>query len=541
MKVLIVDDEYVIRIGLQSMIDWGRNGFQLIGLASNGVQAMDLVLEYRPDLVITDIKMPVMGGIELMKKLRELAAPPKFAVLSNHNEFELVRQAMQLGAEDYLLKLEIEPDELINMLRRVEEKLNLNKKNKSADIISGNKLSTDVNMMRKHFLRDYLNNFYANQKDFNDVMAFLNIELNAEYVYCIMIKTGEIYRFEDIPDDDLHMLNFSIINIAEEIAGGAFNSYCFEGRTGEFFMLVASKRLLEVPTSEKKLRQLGETISDMIQQYLNISSVISIGEGRAGYKGIKEAYQGAVRAMRCRFFNKNIKVVLWNDVQADILKLDEYSVYKNKDKLYRALDLHSTEELEGIFEAIRKDLAQLTLSKNIICNIMLEIFSMIREYLERYQIESSKVMKRSYCTYKQLVCIDNLCEADQWINDVKEDLIHYLEEESKIAYSKLISKAKEHMERYFYEQISLKQVADEVNLNPSYFSTILKRYTGKSYSEHITMLRVEKAKILLAQSDHKVYEVGEKVGYHNIYYFNRLFKKVTGLTPGEYKKMQNTL
>ncbi|HBR29267.1 MAG TPA: DNA-binding response regulator, partial [Firmicutes bacterium] len=116
LKVMIVDDEAIVRIGLKSMIDWESHGFQLVGEANDGQRALDLFQKNKPDLVITDLKMPVMDGLQLMRHLNELDARCRVIVLSSYDEFSLVKEAMKLGAADYLLKLEMEPDQLVEVL-----------------------------------------------------------------------------------------------------------------------------------------------------------------------------------------------------------------------------------------------------------------------------------------------------------------------------------------------------------------------------------------------------------------------------------------
>lgn len=536
MKVIIVDDDSLVRIGLKSIINWKENGFELVGEASDGSKALDLVLAYNPDIIITDIKMPVMDGLELMRKLAEMKNGAKILVLSSYDDFHLVKEAMKLGAEDYLLKLEIEPEALINILIKIACTIEEERQKEDEQVSRENQLLKNINVMRRNFLRDVVNHFYADERDLKESMDFLNIRLNTEYIYCIMIKIGELYRFEDTPDEKLHVLNFSIINIVEEIVNDIFNGYCFEGKTGEFFLLASGKKEQNGAVGEQKLVDLGKRLRDMLEQYLNITATIGIGEGKGGTKGIRDAYNQAVNAVRCRFFDGNEGVILWKDIKPNVFQTEKISILNMKERLHNALSFQQKQELDAVFKSIQEDLSELPLSKNAICNMTLELFYMLSEFFELYQINMNEIMSKSYRSYEQLVHMASVDETRKWIQEVMEDLVSYIEKEEKTGYSRIISRAKKYVENHFNEDISLKEAADEVNLNPSYFSTLLKKYTGLSYSEYLIQVRVEKAKGLLAKSDYKVYEVGEKVGYQNIYYFNRIFKKVTGLSPGEYKK-----
>lgn len=534
-KVIIADDDSLVRIGLKSIINWEENGFELAGEASDGSKALDLVARLNPDIIITDIKMPVMDGIELIRKLSELKRKPRILALSSYNEFQLVKEAMRLGAEDYLLKLEINPESLIDTLKRIAHDIEEDQQDAAERFNIDHQIHKNLNMMRRNFLRDVLGNFYTSQEDLKESMEFLKISLNSDYIYCFLIKVGELYRFEDVPEDELYLLNFSIINISEEIADDLFNAYCFEMKTGEFFLVASGKKYPDSPVGKRELIALGERLKDMLQLYLNITVTIGIGEGKGGVKGIRDSYDRALGAVKTRFFKENDRVILWNDVKSSTFLNEDYSIIGMRDRLHSAMSLHSKAELEGIFKTVQKYLSELPLSKNAICNIMLELFYMINEFFELYQINAREVMKKSFNTYQQLVHMENISDARKWINEVLEDMTGYIGREDEVSYKRIIASSLGYIKSHFTEDISLREVADRVNLNPSYFSTILKKYTGMSYSEHITQARIDKAKSLLLKSDYKVYEIGERVGYQNVYYFDKIFKKVTGLSPSEYK------
>ena len=536
MKVIIADDEAIVRIGLKSIINWEKNGFEIVGEASDGNQALDLILSQKPDIAIIDMKMPLMDGLALMRRLIELKKSPKILVLSSHDDFYLVKEAMKLGAEDYLLKLEIEPENLIHILKKIANKIEEEHKMAGLELNIDKNIVKNLNVMRKNFLRDVIGNFYTNEKDLMDSMDFLNIKFNSRFIYCFMIKIGELYRFEDVLDREIGILNYSIINTSEEIVNDLFNGYCFEGKTGEFFILASSKQSQESQFSERRLVGLATRLKEMLLIYLNITATIGIGIGASGIKGVNEAYNLALGAIRYRFFKDDNGIILWKDVKSSEFQKDDYSILNIREELHKALSLHQKKELKLIFNGILDNLHEMNLSRNVICNLMIELFIMINEFFESYGVSIRKIMKNSYHSYQQLVNIESIGDAKKWVILIKEDLIEYIKREDAILYPRIISRIKNYIEKHFDEELSLKEVADAVSLNPSYLSTILKTYTDMSYSVYVAQVRVGKAKKLLETTDDKVYEVGEKVGYTNIYYFNRIFKKIAGLSPGEYKK-----
>jgi two-component system response regulator YesN len=161
----------------------------------------------------------------------------------------------------------------------------------------------------------------------------------------------------------------------------------------------------------------------------------------------------------------------------------------------------------------------------------------VNEYCETYQEDVNEIIKKRCGIYQRLLQMDNVNEVKKWIGEVRQDLINYIGTREGTSYIlRLILRAQKYIDDHFNEDISLVEVADTVNLNPCYLTTLFKRYTNMSYSEYLTQIRMKKAKNLLEKSAYKVYEIGEMVGYQNPYYFNRIFKKTIGLSPGEYKK-----
>jgi YesN/AraC family two-component response regulator len=538
MKVIVVDDDFLFRMYLKTIIDWGKYGFELIGEAGDGNKALDLILRYEPDIVITDIKMPVMDGLCLIQKLNELKKRFKILILSNYDDFPLVKQAMKLGAEDYLLKLEIDPENLIAILKKMSFEIEASQQAIRQQLHVDMQIRNNQAVLRKNFLKNVISHFYQNEKDLKEAMDFLGIELNVQYIYCFMLKIGELYRFEEISNEELSILNSSIISMTEEMVGRVFNSYCFEGKTGEFYLFAANKENTDLPIKEQVLLEIGGQLNEMLEQYLNITVKIGIGKGQSGLAGIREAYNSAVDAIKSRFFKEKDAIILWNDIKKIPAQTEDYgSIFDLKENLYKALLFRQKEELEKVFGRIQDDILKPSLSKNSIINMVFELFYMVNEYCETYQEDANEIIKKSYGIYQRLLQMDNINEVKKWIAEIKQDLINYIGAREGTSYIlRLILKAQKYIDDHFNEDISLVEVSDTVNLNPCYLTTLFKRYTNMSYSEYLTHIRMKKAKNLLEKSAYKVYEIGEMVGYQNPYYFNRIFKKTIGLSPGEYKK-----
>lgn len=534
MKVIIVDDECIIRIGLRAMISWEEHGFSIVAEAENGQAALELIKKHQPDIVITDIKMPIMDGLELMHEVMELEEGPCFLVLSNFDDLQYVKDAMRMGAMDYLLKIELDQEQLLECLKKVTVQVEqLNKKPKKlsqADNVQG------IKLMQRNILRDIINCVYPSEDYVMDTIKSMGMHLDQGYTYCFMLKTGEGYRFQEVTDHELFQLNFSILNITEELLQENFYTYCLEGKTGEFYIFASNRCNSQEPINEQLFNEILENVIDMLNEYLNITCTVSIGIGEAGLKGIHEAYAQAVLKMRQHLFMNKRRVIYKADIAYPTKEMSISSLFDKKDILFKAIDIHKREVIIEFFENVKKNIQGKSVQRDIACNVMIELFCLVREYAEIYKLNPQDFLKNSMRTYQQLICMVHISEVLEWIDLVYLDIVAFLDKEDNSSYNNLIARVEAFIQEHYEEDISLKQVADEVNLHPAYLSMLLKRYTGMNYTEYITWVRIEEAKKLLIHTDLKVYEVGQKVGYQNTYYFNRIFKKVAGITPGEYKK-----
>ena len=504
-RILIADDDTMVRIGLKTVINWEENGFVLVGEAANGLEAMQLVQEKKPDIVITDIKMPGMDGIELIRQLRQQSTPPEILVLSSYDEFELVKKALKLGARDYLLKLNLNPEELLHSLRAIAAE-----NTAASPLFSGDDEKSRA-LLRQNFLWDVVSNYYMNGQQLEQSMRELEIHLESRPVYCMVIKVGEVYRFEEATAEEIQTLRISVVNITEEIVSDVCCGYCFSGRTGEFDVLLTAP----VPAPD-------EAVGSSMQP---------------GGAGIKEAFWRANAAVSQRFYAPHDGVLLWRQ-DMEQTRQDRYSLSGVRAELSEILVSGTPEELERVFAQLKTDMQQLALSRSTVRAIALELLYIVQEHFERNELPIRTVLTNSCRSYEELLHMETLGEVIAWLDALRQDLSDFLLRESEKGGAKIVGMAQDWIAAHYREAASLQEAARAVSLNPSYFSTLLKKFTGRSYTELLMEYRIERAKELLLLTDAKVYRVGQMVGYEDKFYFSRIFKRVTGMTPVEFKNQR---
>ncbi len=267
--------------------------------------------------------------------------------------------------------------------------------------------------------------------------------------------------------------------------------------------------------------------------------MIGIGDEAKSYEEIRTSYRQANQAIQYRFFKEYDQIILWNKVKLLPAPLETYSVHQYRDQLEKAFRQNQVDELSSLLEAISHDFAEKHLSQEACCHGALELLSMICEIIDRQGLQPEEILTSSYQTYRELLQMVNLSQVLAWLEELKKDLAQFVKEEETKNYPRVIGEAKRYIREHHAEQVSLPEVAATVGLTPSYFSTLFKEHLGMSYSEYLTLVRLERAKELLKETYYRVYEISHMVGYANQYYFNRLFKKVVGLTPLDYRKSEN--
>jgi two-component system response regulator YesN len=534
-KVMIVDDEAIVRIGLKSMIDWENHGFQLVGEANDGQKALDLFRKSKPDLVITDLKMPVMDGLELIRRLNELNAKCRVVVLSSYDDYALVREAMKLGAVDYLLKLEMEPDQLLEVLASFKEEILQERAERRQQAQIDEEIQTNISTLRRVFLEEILCNEKLCGEKLQQGLARLGICLDPDQVYCLVFRIGNAYRLDNMGADQAKSTVNAIMSICEEVTGDDYWGYCFQIKEDEFVLLLSPKkpsaRIEGVITACQRLLTI-------LEQYLGLKAVIGIGDVAISYDGIRTAYRQANEAIQYRFFKENDQIILWKRVEHLPPPRETYSVLQYRDRIEQTFLQAQVEELCSVFDAIINDFKELHLSQEACSHGALELLSMLCEIIDRKGLSPEEVLTSSYQTYRELLHMVNLSQVLGWLSELKKDLALFIQGEEGNNYPRVIGEAKRYIREHYAEEVTLAEVAAVVGLTPSYFSTVFKEHTGMSYSEYLTWVRLERAKELLKETHYHVYEIGQMVGYTNQYYFNRLFKKITGLTPLDYRKQK---
>ncbi|WP_136604197.1 response regulator transcription factor [Paenibacillus dokdonensis] len=524
-KVMIVDDEMLARVGIKSLIPWEESGFVVVKEAENGKKAFEWIMENPVDIVITDIKMPIMNGIELIRQVRERKPGVKFLVLSSFDDFEYVREALKNGAEDYFIKLQMNPEQLLGQLVKVAEKLELEQKQQESQ--SGTNRSQELALIREKLLKDLIYGWIHSETEYRQRMKEAEMELPDGQVVSIMFQTDGMEIYERYREDEIHLLNYAIVNILNEMTHDQ-QAFPVSVHPKEFVILYFCRPGLDPALFLEQAGHLADAIKAALKQYLNFTVSMAISEPVSSLLEVKQSYRQAMEALGLSYAFPGGSTIYYRELQTLGGSTEAADIAKEMRKLGHFMKRYEDNQVYRTLGSIRQLLMNLH-------GHSLDTFKMYSAPIA-YLLSSSRGGDDSGWMDMQLKQMDKWTvksDAIQWLGQVQEEWMDGMSGDTDS--SRLILSAKRYIRKNYASSLTLETVAEYLQLSPSYFSNLFKKETGQNFIDYVTGLRIEQSKILLRTTEMKIYEVGHAVGYENEHYFSRVFKKVVGCSPLHYK------
>lgn len=529
-NIIIVDDEMIVRLGVKSYIENSSKEFYVVDTFSNGKDALEYCKVNKPDIVLTDITMPIMDGLQLIEELRNIYNDIKIVVLSCHDDYKFIKGAFKLGVADYVLKYEIEENELVKLLLKIKnESLSLNmsnteinrdeiKKNIFTEIINlheGESISKELNYKISQYCRrlcsyNLIAIIIGADDEYDD--NFINIERNFDYS--------------------------SAIGVIDEIFKRYGMGEIFYNDDKSFVGLISMEKEFSDNTIHEKLYYLVENINKSFKEYFNSSISVGISEIHNSLSFSNKAYKQAKEAFLCRFYKGRESIIQYDENIKFHDNIDNTFVKKFKNYIIDESNFSFNKKgvytnIVNYFDYMKNNKINPAIFKHEVNNILYSINIYLLDYYNT-RIEQIIYTDSSLTPY-------SLVEKINYEEIIKEYMIFFIEEVEKKINREfkevlLISKIKKYIDDNYCEEMSLRFVADKFHLNKNYFCQYFKKETNKSFIDYLTEVRIEKAKKLLKLENLSSTEVAEKVGFNNVNYFVRVFKKVTGVSITEYKK-----
>lgn len=512
---IIVDDEKIVRLALRNMIEFEPFGIELIGEAKDGLEALNLIKEHDVDIIITDLKMPNLDGIELIKTLKQSEFKGRILVLSNYDDFELVKEALKSGASDYILKGTMKVSDMKSAIQKLIQSLD-------EDKLRDEKIMGDTIEIKrgKRLYRDkLLKSICISPYDFEYLSQLISehqfhIDLYDNYYFFITLDRLSA-AIKDKKIVDLNSLGFNIKSIALDALNNKSNGEIIDLRKDEY-VLIVPKALIELPVN------VSEKIISRLNMYTNQDASVVMSEGP-----IDKLYELVLMSKKYALYNfytgtnKSYYLNAFKplyEMNVDYEKLFtniKFWLYNNQwDKIENVFNEVICEgEINCIYPRVIKS----------ICVVLLDFIINVQKLPNKDGFKNTIQSLRDI-TFKEdyIEAIFNLLRA------IEIQFNHEPE-------SDIIERVEYYIKKHIEKKITLKAVADYVHLNPSYLSRLFKQEKGINLIEFTNQLKIEKAKYLLKIESNSVEQVGYAIGIKDPYYFNKVFKKNVGMSPTAYR------
>jgi hypothetical protein len=534
-KVFLVEDEMVIRRGIKNSIDWEKEGYIFCGEASDGELAYPMIIKEKPDILITDIRMPFMDGLELCKLVKKELPNIKILILSGYDEFDYAKEAIRLGVTEYLLK-PISSGKLLEALNGVSESIRREKEDK--DLVR--KYMEEMRENTEHEKQKFFEQMIAGNLSMADAPETgkkyeMNLSAGMYNLLLFRFTLGEENRKSG---ELLGEAEYAIEKLTERL------EYVFEfqrGVEGWAFLLMADN---EEQMSER-VKELSKDLEEIMKNYSTIAYFGGIGQPVARLRELEESFREAERALAARFTMELNRIISVEDIRMaqNVDTLDDIEITsfgeieKTRTMLEKFLNNGAEDEIDEFVDVYINELPEENLKSVLMRQyIIMDAYIVMMSFCEKIEGIEGEMQAQSEELKNSMKTSQTLEEIKNYIRMLLKKIIGVRDTISGRRYSDIIEIAKDQIRKtYMSDEISLNTIAAEVGMSPSYFSSIFSKEMGKTFVEYLTEIRMDRAKELLMCSSMKTSEIGYEVGYKDPHYFSYIFKKTQNCTPKEFR------
>ncbi|WP_367649642.1 response regulator [Paenibacillus sp. NEAU-GSW1] len=512
--MLLVDDERIILEGISSLVRWSELNAELVGTARNGIEAIAFIEEHQPDIVISDIKMPGMDGLQLVENVYEQYPHIAFILLSGFSEFDYARKAMQYGVKHYLLK-PCNENAIEQAIEEVCDELAAKQSQSQFVMTMQQELTKVLPHAKSQFLKELVTNKTYGKRDWEDYRRMFHLEYEQQNVRLILLQVEGHYEFEHL---------FALTNIAEDVLGKEL--VLLSTTIGKQVLILIQEIERELLFSH--LAGIKRTFSDFYKRDVTIAV-----SDEAEITDARKMYRETMECLNYRFHLGEGAIITPNDVGSPA-GFDNGSFYYDDEQLTMDVKAGNSEEakleLERYFQLLSEQRLNNGMTKSYVIPLFMSIVRQsgadkMNNYLKMIarldELDTLRAIE-SFVTETALqICADNFSSHKSKQSGVIRKMIAVIEQ------------------NIGYPELSLNWVANEIlYMNPDYLGKLFKKETGEKFSNYVMKLRIDKAvDVIKGIEDVRVFELAEQFGFgDNPQYFSQVFKKHTGHTPSEYKR-----
>lgn len=524
-SIVLADDEQNILFGMKKGIPWEELGFEVVGTAQNGKEALELIEEYHPDLLISDIKMPFMDGLELAKNIHESYMTTKVILFSGWDDFEYARLAISYGVSEYIMK-PINFEEMKSLLVSIYEEL----EKEYAEKLNRNRLEkvyeASLPLLRQQFFSQVVTG--SLEEDYRE-QQMKNLKLNFDFdaFYMIAVKL-----YENDSQDVLSELSIkeTIKDALEKIA----MVYQFTMMDKDIFLLCSNKK-----HDIERITRTIEEVSFIIRRIFHVEIFCGISTVGNSIKEVPALYKESIEALDYNLVIKEECYTYYNDILPLQNEGNDWSA--EVEGIEKIITYCTEDELESEVMRLLKKIQNVHYNLNEYQIVILEILFAVSRLHKKYQIGLETDNADTKMMAVEILSLETGEELNNWLIEYCKSVRKMIQKKQIDNNAILASNAIKIVQNKFRDSsLSVESICEELHVSSSHFSKIFKQEIGVTFLNYLINLRMEEAKRLLLQTDYKSQMIGEMVGYPEPNYFSYVFKKNCGVSPAKYRKLEDT-
>jgi two-component system, response regulator YesN len=519
LKVLLVDDDGLVLEGLKQLIPWEDLGMKLVGAAYDGFSAIELAEKEKPDMIISDIAMPVMSGLEFARRAKEIVPDVFLVFLSGHEDFNYARQAIEMSAGGYLLK-PVNYKEFTQQIREFGEIILRRTKREK-------RLRSSIKYLNNELLRQWL---YGDEdveaiEDFLEERKLLTDDFTLR-VAVIELDDIEWKLNEYEPEERERIIRVTKGMIIDRLSSGNNDLYCKVDNN--HIALISINKDIDL---QKNLEELIEFVKDKTL----LSITVGLGREVNCWRQAALSFKQAEKALSIKMFNGKGRVIPYSNSK---IKKDENSEQHLRavlDGLFECIKNYKLDELQVQLDTLFTFIKEIQ-DRMTVYNTAFYLVSKLDDFLHTLNEDLFKLLGIDMKSLGMIYKFETVEDVEKWTGNLMRDTAEKINLKKQTKKSLLIEKIEKYVNEHLEENITLKEVAEYLAISPNYLGFLFKEETGETFSNYIGEVRIKRVGELLEDPTLKVYEVADRLGYKNMTYFNAKFKEYFGVSPRDFRK-----
>jgi two-component system response regulator YesN len=524
---MILEDEPLARIGMKTIIPWEEHGYHIVGEASDGREAIEVATACKPDIILVDIVLPEMNGLDFISTIKSVLRSTKFIILSNWEDLKYYRKAIRLGVSEYIVKSAVQPQEILEIVDRVSREI---RKQRVFEDSEKEVFCYESDMViLSEFLNKILEGEITDETLIQEKIALYNLDFNDSYLYVLVM---ELHSNDDNGSSEDEMKSGTLLSVCNEIIRDVASGVLFRSYEGMFTALVG---LAKDKHYRENLDYLTHRLHETVFQIFDYPLSIGVSERLSSFCDIVAGYSQGEAALERVFFEGPGKTFYYRKESEENTKTRDGAI---EECFHTIVSTASLLEIPDILEQISSLENMLRSDPSVTRHEAREIFA---DILYHFKELSRSVSVEDELT-EMLASPFDIVESSQTLEEltgktrlVLNQIKRCLDTRYAGTAQRLVNKVNQFIGEHFSEKITLEAIAGYIHFSPSYISRVYKQETGITVHERVVQVKIEKSKELLLQK-HTLASIAEELNFSSESYFIKVFKEHTGQTPGHFLK-----